>query len=192
MSMPFTWEGSRDGNYIILHHIDMRCSCNCFPLYLQDHVPRQQASIPSNDTFSVDVLDENANQWGLIASNNADGQRFWGFHPRDLNTGNFTIRDQVMELRKSQHYRRRLRVRKRLSFILPYCMMTRKNKLRHRQTKQERKWEKESVDNESGGRVWWTVVERFSSGTSCLYSPQVTKTNLYKPRGKIYLADYPE
>lgn len=71
--------------------------------YLQDHVPRQQAAITGNDTFSVDILDEDANQRGLIASNNADGQWFRGNHPCDLNTGNLTVRDQVMELGKGQH-----------------------------------------------------------------------------------------
>lgn len=73
--------------------------------YLQDHVPRQQASIPSDDPLSVDVLDEDANQRCLIAAHNADSERFRGICPRDLDTGEFAVGDQVMQLRKSQHCR---------------------------------------------------------------------------------------
>lgn len=46
--------------------------------YLQDHVPRQQAAIPGDDSLSVDVLDQDADQRSLVSTNHADGQRVRG------------------------------------------------------------------------------------------------------------------
>lgn len=49
------------------------CFRNLF--YLQDHVPGQQAAIPSDDTLPVDVLDQDTNQRSLVSTNDADCQR---------------------------------------------------------------------------------------------------------------------
>lgn len=76
---------------------------DCHWRYLQDHVPRQQASVPGDDPLSVDVLDQDANQGCLVAADNADGKRFRGVSPRDLDTREFAVRNQMMQLRKSQH-----------------------------------------------------------------------------------------
>lgn len=76
-------------------------TCEKLP-YLQDHVSREQASVPRDDAFSVDILDEDADQGGLVATDDADGERIRGIDPRDLDTGQLTIGDQVMELRKNQ------------------------------------------------------------------------------------------
>lgn len=102
MSMPLTCQKGGGAVLEASHAFHWAFICEELP-YLQDHVPGEQASISCNDAFSVDVLDEDANQGGFIATDNADGERFRGIHPRDLNTGQFTVGDQVMELRKGQH-----------------------------------------------------------------------------------------
>lgn len=43
--------------------------------YLEDHIPWQQPPITSNHPFSVNVLDEDSHQRGLVAPDDADGQR---------------------------------------------------------------------------------------------------------------------
>lgn len=74
-------------------------------IYLEDHVSRQQSSIPGNDAFSVDVLDKDAHKRSLISPHDADGQRLTGVAPCDLNRSDFTIRDKMMELRQSKNCR---------------------------------------------------------------------------------------
>lgn len=49
---------------------------DCYGHYLQDHVPWQQASISGDDPLPVDVLDQDANQGCLVATDNADGKWF--------------------------------------------------------------------------------------------------------------------
>lgn len=67
-----------------------------------------------------------------------------------------------------------------------YC--TTRKKLTNRQKKQDRKWEEERrmegerVEDRGGEVQQWNQLSLL---------PQVTKTNLYKPRGKIDLADHP-
>lgn len=75
MSMPLTCDNSRDA-VLEATHAFHRPSIGVKLPYLQDHVSREQASISCNDAFSVDILDEDANQGGLIATDDADGEWF--------------------------------------------------------------------------------------------------------------------
>lgn len=107
-------------------------SFDCYWLYLQDHVPRQQTSVPGDDPLSVNVLDQDANQGCLVAADNADGKRFRGVSPRDLDTGEFAIRDQVMQLRKSHHCGNKTEAKVLVFFPYLYIFCTVPTKKRER------------------------------------------------------------
>lgn len=154
--------------------------------YLQDHVPRQQASVPGDDALSVDVLDEDADQGCLVAADNADGERFRGICPCDLDTGEFAVGDQVMQLRKSQHCRNKAeaKILDSFEYLFIFWTVLRKRErgyLTGRQLKQTRG----GCVRSRLSKTWWTAVESFSSGTSCLYSRRLLKQTRTSQGGKL-------
>lgn len=77
--MPFTWHKAAHKRLLKTAGMTSQWyvgTLHCYRHYLQNHVPWKQASIPGNDTLSVDILDQNANQGCLVATNNADGKWF--------------------------------------------------------------------------------------------------------------------
>lgn len=64
---------------------------------LEDDVSWQQPTISSDHSITINVLDNDMDQWGFAASHKPNGEAFIGIHSIDLDAGNFTIWNQVIQ-----------------------------------------------------------------------------------------------
>lgn len=77
MSMPFTWQKAARKMLVKTAGTNVVVgTLACCRHYLQDHVAWQKASISGDDPLPVDILDQDANQGCLVATDNADGKWF--------------------------------------------------------------------------------------------------------------------
>lgn len=67
------------------------------PGHLENDVSWQQPSISGNHSISINMLDDDVDQWGLAAAHKPYGETFVGICSVDFDACNFAIWNQVKQ-----------------------------------------------------------------------------------------------